>query len=59
MAAFDYLRLGGRCFGARGGGLPSVGSCSSQPDTKDADFRKKGVLLLAEHPETLGSWVSY
>jgi len=28
----------GVALGHGGGGLPSVGSCSSQPDTKEANF---------------------
>ena len=33
--------VGGCKTGTGGGGLPSVGSCSYRPDTKEAHFRKK------------------
>ena len=40
VPALDYLSKVGVALGT-GGGLPSVGSCSSQPDTKEDYFRKK------------------
>ena len=43
QSGYDYVYEMGRwaLFGGTGGGLPSVGSCSSQPDTKEDYFRKK------------------
>ena len=37
----DYCRCCGEAVGGTGGGLPSVGSCSSHPDIKKADLKKE------------------
>ena len=53
MTAFDYLRLGGCCFGARGEVFVVAMGSSSCGDTSEGDFEKRLNNSLTVEPTIL------